>query len=73
VKCLTMGLQGYLAHKKQPPPKDHHMTLGLVLLHGPTEGVFLMSEVPLYLSELLDDEGAHPNSFKSAVVRTWHV
>ena len=26
-------LQGYLAHKKQPPPpQDHHMTLGIALL-----------------------------------------
>ena len=26
-------LQGYLAHKKQPPPpKDHHTALGIVLL-----------------------------------------
>ena len=25
-------VQGYLAHKKQPPPQDHHMALGIVLL-----------------------------------------
>ena len=26
------AVQGYLADKKQPPPQDHHMTLGKVLL-----------------------------------------
>ena len=40
-------VQGYLAHKKQPPPEDHHRSLGIGLLQGPTGGVFLMSEVPL--------------------------
>ena len=25
-------LQGYLAHKKQPPPHDHHRALGIALL-----------------------------------------
>ena len=25
-------LQGYLAHKKHPPPKDHHRSLDIVLL-----------------------------------------
>ena len=25
-------IQGYLAHKKQPPPQGHHRALGLVLL-----------------------------------------
>ena len=25
-------VQGYLAHKKQPPPQDHHGTLRIVLL-----------------------------------------
>ena len=38
------GLQGYFAHEKQPPPQDHHMTLGIVLLQVPRRGVFLMSE-----------------------------
>ena len=41
-------VQGSLAHKKQPPPLDHHRTLGIVLLKGPRRGVFLMSEVPVY-------------------------
>ena len=26
------GLEGYLAHKKYPPPQDRRMTLGIVLL-----------------------------------------
>ena len=38
--------------RKRPPPKDHHRTLGTVLLSGPRRGVFLMSEVPLQV--LLD-------------------
>ena len=42
-------IQGYLAHKKTPTPWDHHMTLGIVLLQGPRRGVFLISEVPLYV------------------------
>ena len=42
-------LQGYLAHKKQPPPLgppyDHRC---VVPLQGPRRGVFLMSELPLW-------------------------
>ena len=26
------SVQGYLAHKKQPPPQDNHRDLGIVLL-----------------------------------------
>ena len=37
VGCKVKGVQGYLAHKKHPPPWD------------PTGGIFLMSQVPLYL------------------------
>ena len=36
--------------RNRPPPRDHHMTLGIVLLKGPRRGVFLMSEVPLYMT-----------------------
>ena len=44
-----MTSQGYLAHKKHPPPpKDHHRALITSLLRGPREGLFLMSEAPLY-------------------------
>ena len=41
-------LQGYLAHKKQPPPRtlqEDNVEGPLVVLGG---WVFLMSEVPLY-------------------------
>ena len=41
-------VQRYLAHKKQPPPQDHHRVLGIVLLKGPRGALLLMSEVPLY-------------------------
>jgi len=40
-------VQGYLAHKKLPPPQDHLRALGIVLLYGPRRKQFLMSEVPL--------------------------
>ena len=40
-------LQEYLAHKKQPPPQEHHRTLDIVPLQGPRRGVLLMREVPL--------------------------
>ena len=41
-------LQGYLAQKKRPPPKDPRRALGIVLLQGPRGRRFLMGEVPLY-------------------------
>ena len=41
-------LQGYLAHKKLPLPKDHRRVLGTSLLQGPSRWLFLMSKVPLY-------------------------
>ena len=40
--------RGTLLVRNNPPAKDHHMTLGIVLLKGPGRGVFLMSEVLLY-------------------------
>ena len=40
------AVQGYLAHKKQPPP---HRALGTVLLYGPRRLQFLVSKVPLYM------------------------
>jgi len=46
-KTCHDGLQGYLAHKKHPSPRDRHRSLGIGLLTGPTGGVFLMSKVPL--------------------------
>ena len=38
---------GYFAHKTHPPPWEHHKSLGIVLLKGPSGGLFLMSKVPL--------------------------
>ena len=35
------------SYKKHPPPQDHHRSLGIGPLQGPTRGVFLMSEVTL--------------------------
>ena len=43
----TCTVQGYLAHKKHPSPEDHHRSLVVGLLYGPTGGLFLISEVPL--------------------------
>jgi hypothetical protein len=52
--CETLGAvhvqryQGYIAHKKQPPPQDRPRALGMFLLQGPRGALFLMREVPLY-------------------------
>ena len=48
VRRDVLGLQGYLAHKKYPPPQDPPRTLGIGLRYGPRGERFLMSEVPLY-------------------------
>ena len=42
-------LQGYLAHKKYPPPQGYRRALGIFLVQGlgKRKGV-VMSEVPLY-------------------------
>ena len=32
---------------KRPPLRTHHRALGIGLLSGPREGLFLMSQVPL--------------------------
>ena len=49
-RLTVREIQGYLAHKRHSPPpsKEHHMTLGIVILKDPRRGVFLMSEAPLY-------------------------
>ena len=39
-------VQGYLAHKKHPPPWDHHRSRGIGLLQGPTGGGFLWARYP---------------------------
>ena len=41
-------VQGYLAHKKQPPPVGRRRAIGIFLLQGSKGALFLMSEVPLY-------------------------
>ena len=46
-------IQGYLAHKKHPPPWHHHRYLGIGLLYSPTGGRVLMSEVPLYVAAIV--------------------
>ena len=48
LKIRQHTLQGYLAHKRQPPPRGHHKALGTVLLLVPRGTLFLISEVPLY-------------------------
>ena len=45
-----LSVQGYLAHKKTPPPLDHHRALGIGLHLGPGGGGVRMSEVPLQAS-----------------------
>ena len=47
---LSPGVQGYLAHKKQPSPQGRHRSLGIGLLQGPVGFWFPMSEVPLYVT-----------------------
>ena len=46
-QLLQKRYRGTSLIRNSPPPKDHHRTLGAVLLEGPTRGVFLVSEVPL--------------------------
>jgi hypothetical protein len=53
---VNQPLQGYLAHKKAPPPpQDHPRPLGIRLLYGLRGRHFLMSEVPLYWEGRVDD------------------
>ena len=42
-----LGPQGYLAHKKQPPPWVHHRAPDTVLLYCPRGMLFFISEIPL--------------------------
>ena len=50
----AVRLQRYLAHKKHPPPYDHHRFLGIGLLYGPTGGLLLMREVSTYSFDASD-------------------
>jgi hypothetical protein len=36
------GIQGYLAHEKNPTPYDHPRSLGICLLQGPKGSRFLV-------------------------------
>ena len=38
--CALASTQGYLAHKKQPPPYDHRRALHIALLLGPRSVLF---------------------------------
>ena len=42
------GYRGTSLIRNSTPPQDHHRALGIVLLKGPRDALFLMSEVPLY-------------------------
>ena len=44
---FVLNVQGYLAHKKHPPPWDRHRFLGTGLLNGPMGKAVFMSEEPL--------------------------
>jgi hypothetical protein len=43
----SMRYRGTSPIRKHLPHQDHQRTLGIGPLQGPTEGVFIMSEVPL--------------------------
>jgi len=47
---LPLQYRGTSLIRTRPPPQDHHKALDRVLLKGPSEAPFLMSEVPLYIS-----------------------
>ena len=47
-RLTSWGVQGYLAHKNQPPLEGHHRALGMVVQLGPRGWQFLMSEMSLY-------------------------
>jgi hypothetical protein len=53
-------VQGYLAHKKKPPPWDLRRALDMVLLKVPRLRRSLMSEVTLYRGEFGRVDGPIP-------------
>ena len=61
-------LQGHRTHEKHPPPWDHHKSLGIGLLQGPTGGVFHMSELPVYT--LTNDAAAASRICRTSVARS---
>ena len=66
--------QGYLAHKKLPPtPQDFRRALGVGLLQGPRERLFLMSEVHTPHSEIPDSYGVSPDFRRPLVqIESWN-
>jgi len=46
--------------RRRPPPQDPPRTLGIGLLQGPTGGLFLMGEVPLYVVLAIKSEQGFP-------------
>ena len=53
---VCFSVQGHFAHKKHPPHWGLHKALGIVLVHFPRGGHFLVSEVPLYRAYELELE-----------------
>jgi len=58
-KRVEGALQGYFTHQKHQPPLDHHTSLGIGLLQGPTGGgVSYEGGTPVgLLNKLLDFVG----------------
>ena len=48
-------LQGYLAHKKHPPPRTLQKDYARVIWWSWGGGLFLMNEVPLYAHRIPGD------------------
>ena len=48
--CISLRARyrGTSLIRNSPPPQGHHRALDIVELQGPTRGLFLMHEVPLY-------------------------
>ena len=53
-------MQGYLAHKKLPPPLGPPYDPWLSLTEGPRRMVFLMIEAPLYLRIQIEGKDSIP-------------
>ena len=45
--AMVQSYRGTWLIRNGTPPQDHYKALGIVLLKGPREALFLMSEVPL--------------------------
>ena len=56
-------------HEQHPPPSDRQVALGLVLLKGPRGGLFLMSEVLLYMIGTQSIGALHGGSFLTRLVQ----